>query len=971
MKFELSALCLNRTSSNLLRITYYPFNALLEPFAKLLLFERNALCTFVEQFVKPMKLSRLLLLLIVCTSFSVFGQEMKITGTVYDTTGTKPLLNAMVMAVRMKDSVLLGFTRSDANGLFDLKGIQKDTFSLVFSHPQSDDKTYFIFGNDENMEINIPSVRMPAKSQLIDEVVIYAYKDPIYYKGDTLVYVADSFKVGENAVVEDLLKKLPGIEVDKDGKIKSQGQEITKVLVDGDEFFGSDPTIATKNLGAKGVESVQVYEKENEDGTFGSDEKIKVLDLKLKDDAKKGYFGRISGASDFGLTQGTPFYEGELLLNKFNGSQKISVFALGSNTPRSGFGWGDVNKFGLDNETPGGNRWTGGNQTNTSGIPQTLKAGVYYSDKFGKKRNGKIGFNYSFYNTELDATSASRSQYFLSDTTYYTDDSTRNFTKNQSHNFNVNFETKFDSLTKIYIKPSIRFDFAENDKTDLTDFVGEDGVQSLFTNVRNASKSDGMNFATSVGIERKFMKPKREITADYYINIIDNNTDGNLLSQTTFTANPAFSDTIDQSKKNNNDEIKHSIYADYTEPFGKFIRMTVGYNLTLNTLNQDKSTYDYSSTTSDYTSFRSDLSNVFRTDRIEHRGGVRFLYEKPKHVFYVRLDARNVQIENTNKITGNDINQNVSNFLPIVEYEYKPSMSKRFNARYTTNSVQPSLSDLQPVLDNSNPNRIQIGNQDLKPNYVHNLNINFNTWSALSGRYIWSGIYGSLTDNAFANSTSYDAFGRTISQTINVDGNTNVSLYAGGGFPFFNRKLIIQPSANGSYNHYTNFINSQKNVTDNLAIGLNLEVRLEFDSLEFAIGNAYNYNNPKSSLSSVSNTPYSFQQYYARFSWRLPKGFTIQTDCDYNINGQRADGYNISYFILNAELSKSFLKTENLVLSLIGKDMFNQNVNAQRQVSGNVVVDNRTKIISRYFLLKLTFRFNNNKTKEQDGHGWY
>ena len=198
----------------------------------------------------------------------------------------------------------------------------------------------------------------------------------------------------EGAVVEDLLKKLPGLSVDKDGKITSQGEEIGKVLVDGDEFFGDDPTIATKNLGADGIEQVQVYEKENEDGIGGSDEKIKVLDLKLKDDAKKGYFGRITGASDFALTPigdpaeiGTnPFYEGELLLNKFNGSQKISVFALGTNTPRSSFGWGDMQKFGLENETPSGNRWQPGASNNTSGVPQTLMAGVYFSDKIGKNK---------------------------------------------------------------------------------------------------------------------------------------------------------------------------------------------------------------------------------------------------------------------------------------------------------------------------------------------------------------------------------------------------------------------------------------------------------------------------------------------------------------------------------------------------------------------------------------------------------
>ena len=278
-----------------------------------------------------MKFVRSLFFLVVLLSASFSNaQEMKIQGTVYDSTGTQPLNQAMVMAVRVRDSVLLGFTRSGTDGTFDMKGVQIDTFSLIIEHLGHDPKTYYIFGHDDNKEIIIPSVVMPNKSQELEEVVIYAYKDPIYYKGDTLVYVADSFATAEGAVVEDLLKKLPGIDVDKEGNITSQGQEISKVLVDGDEFFGTDPTIATKNLGADGIEEVQVYEAENEDGIGGNDEKIQVLDLKLKDDAKKGYFGRISGASDFALTPidgeiGTsPFYEGELLLNKFKGSQKNS-----------------------------------------------------------------------------------------------------------------------------------------------------------------------------------------------------------------------------------------------------------------------------------------------------------------------------------------------------------------------------------------------------------------------------------------------------------------------------------------------------------------------------------------------------------------------------------------------------------------------------------------------------------------------
>ena len=167
--------------------------------------------------------------------------------------------NTIAMAVRLKDSLLLGFDRADKDGRFELK-VPMDTFSLIISYPKYDERTYYIVGSPENMEIDIPAIKMYNKAKEIDEMIIYAYKDPIYFKGDTLVYIADSFKVGPNAVVEDLLKKLPGIEVDQDGKIKSQGQEITKVLVDGDEFFGSDPTIATKNLGANAIETVEIYD---------------------------------------------------------------------------------------------------------------------------------------------------------------------------------------------------------------------------------------------------------------------------------------------------------------------------------------------------------------------------------------------------------------------------------------------------------------------------------------------------------------------------------------------------------------------------------------------------------------------------------------------------------------------------------------------------------------------------------------
>jgi hypothetical protein len=921
-------------------------------------------------------------LFLVTTLFSLtaLGQNMMVSGTVHDTSGVRPLPQALVMAIRVKDSLLLGYTRTNSEGKFVLNTFKIDTFALIVTSKGFDDKTYYIFGHDENKVIAIPSVKMPSKSQDLDEVIIYANKNPIYYKGDTLVYVADSFKVGEHAVVEDLLKKLPGLKVDKDGKITSQGKEINQVLVDGDEFFGSDPTIATKNLGANGVKTVEVYEKQDESSGASSDDKIQVLDLRLKEDAKKGYFGRISGASDFALTNlsdkslnAPTFFETELLLNKFSGSQKISIFALSSNTPRSGFGGGDMYKFGLENEG-GGRRNMDGFSVNSGrepvGVPKTLKAGVYYSDKFGKKKNTKLGFNYSYYNTELNSYSSSRSQYFLQDTTYFTNDSTNNRTTNETHNINFNIESKLDSLTNLTIIPRLTLNGAKQTNTDLTDFRSVDEKLTRNTAIENETTSNGYSFNNEVRLNRKFMKPRRELELRYFLTATDDKSDGSLSFLNTYFDNSASNDTTDQSKLNEQSGQTHIGIVTYTEPLTKKIKLETEYTYESGFSTLNKETRNKIGTV--YSELVDSLySNNFDNMRQQNKAGVKLIYESRKHTLSGGAAVRNIVIENQNRVLDTTIFQNVTNVLPNFAYTYKPSQASRFVFRYNTRSDQPAISDLTPVQDNTNPNQIRIGNPNLLPNYVHSTSMFFNTWKALTGRYIWSGMNASLTDRAFSNSIEFSPSGRTEMKTINVDGNYSVILFAGGGLPFFQKKITFSPRVNASAFRNTNFINGQQNVTLTQSLSGALELEFDLDSLEFSVKGDYSYNNPQSSISSVSSMPYSSQEYYGGIQWTLNHGIKIGTEGTYTINSNRAQGFGVNYFIWNAEISKNFLKTGNLNLALRGNDILNQNISAQRDVSGNIITDYKTKIISRYFLVKLTYRFNNNKTKEEDFNGWY
>ncbi|MFM7006232.1 MAG: TonB-dependent receptor [Flavobacteriales bacterium] len=910
----------------------------------------------------------LLLAALLLFSQTYFAQNMKVSGRIVDSSGVAPIKEASIMAIHLRDSVLVRYTRSNSAGEFEMNNLPLDSFQLVIEHSNWTPRSIYLMGSAKKATFELPDIRLYPKVQDVKEVVVSRNRNAMYFSGDTLIFVADSFKVAENAVVEDLLKKLPGIKVEDDGSITSQGKEISQVLVDGDEFFGSDPTIATKNLAAKGVESVQVYEKKNEDAAAGEDDKIQVLDLKLKDEAKRGYFGKASAASDF--NQGAAdqaFYESELLFNKFDKTQKISVFMLASNTPKSSFGFGDMNKFGLDNERDesGLNFWDRDSRGNKSGIPQTLKTGVYYNDRLSEKV--KLGVNYAYYDSRLQANSSSQTQYFLADSSYYTKDSANNQSLSSSHRFNMNLQIDIDSLTKLELKPNVHFDAGEQDNTTVNKFLDNSFAEYLTTNINNRYDSKGVSSNSEAILRRKFAKKDRELEAKYILRYNDNSSEGNLQ---TNTAAVLFDTIINQRKTNDNRSNTQYGTLTFTEPLSKNFILSTEYFIELGAANQARYTYN-ANPTGAFTQVDSLFTNDFVNDRLQQRGTMILTYLYKNHRVSGGLGYRNIQIENFNQFTNLGINQNISNFLPNFSYQFKPSMAKRINIRYSTYSAPPSANDLQPVRDNTNPNRIQEGNPDLKPNYQHQLNFNANVWQAMTGRYIWSGGNATFTQNAFGTNTTFDQFGRTISKTINVDGNMFATIYAGGGYPILNRKLTFEPSMNVSYFRNNNYINNLLNTTSTTTLNGAFAIEVSLDSLELNIGADYTYVNPVTTLSTFANQPYNTQNYFMIGDLRIPKHFRFKWELNYTLNRGRAAEFNRDLFIVDLELQKAFLKTENLIVGLSINDLLNQNINLQRTVNGNMITDNYTRIITRYFMLRVTYKFNNNKTREEDLRMWH
>jgi len=911
---------------------------------------------------------KLFIFILISSNSSILqAQNMSIYGNVIDTLNNTSKKNAVVMLVRLSDSVMIDFKRTDDNGGFYFN-TPMDTVEIILSHHNNDDKVIFFFPSKDRMSLNLNNTILPEKSEMMNEVTIYAYKDPVFFRGDTLVFLADSFKTKANAVVEDLLKKLPGVEVDKNGSITSQGREVNKVLVDGDEFFGSDPTIATKNLGAKSIESVEIYEEENTDSDETADETIQVMDLRLKEDAKKGYFGRVSGGTDF-----NDFYEGELLFNKFNKDFKLSVFSLASNTPRANFGYGDIKKYGLSTDNGNffsdGNRgWWGGNDGyDNSGIPETIKSGVFFSDKIGDKV--KLGMNYTYNQSSLVAKSERNLQYLLSDTTFFVEENNESNQKSDDHLINARIEIQLDSATSLEILPSYSFSNSENYNVLRNTFKSEDEDTISNSIVQQDHSSESFNFNTEIRLKREFKKKDRLLKYAFKYSESENDENQLNLTKNGYVNNNTLNDTVDQRQNFYSGSNNYKSQLLFREPLSKKWSVDIEHLYKLNIGNQDRKTNNRNSINGNYDILASEFSNYFDNLKLTNRAGIYSIYRYKKDRIKIGGYVRNVQLRSFDE-SGDPLTDSLNfwDVLPQVSFRHKFNNSQRLRFNYRTNSRQPSLNQLQPVQNNSNPNKVVQGNPDLRPDYSHQLNLSYNHWKGLTGSYIWSNLSYSRVLNPFSNQVSYDNYGRTISKTINMDSSVNEfsSLNIGGKIPIANSPLGLNIRNFSNYSITNNVIDNLKNTTSTLSQSNEIALEWETDSLFIKIGAEISYSKPTNSLNNIFSQPFITQYFFLDTEIELPWKMTFFSESGYTINTQRADGYNINFLIINFSLEKRFTKNENIILSLEGNDVLNQNIIAQRLIQNNIIIDNKTTIISRYFLLRLTYKFNNNKTKAKD-----
>ena len=916
-----------------------------------------------------MKLTALFFALFIFVSGSQ-GQS-SVIGKVIDTAEKKSLGNSAVLLLQKADSIMVGFDRADQQGLFRLTGVKPGHYLIVISYPKYADYVDELEIKD-SLVMDLHAINMTLRSQLLQAVVVNA-TGSIRIKGDTTEYKADSFKVQPGATVEDLLKKLPGITVDKNGQITAQGEKVKKVLVDGEEFFGDDPTLVTQNLRADMVDKVQVYDKKSDQANFtGIDDgvKDKTINLKIKEDKKNGYFGKL----DAGVgTDG--YYNYQAMINMFKKKKKFAFYGIASNTGKTGLNWQDNNSYGQSfsnnvdyDETQGGFTWTGigdddlsgwNGQYDGHGLPSVLTAGIHYNDKWDDDRQS-MNINYKILKLDVTGNNQSNMQTILPDTTYFTNG--KDIFKNQilRNRLNGMYEVKFDSTSSIKLNVDGGTDHKVTSKQSFSEARSLDSA--LINKIAGNQSSDEMynTFNSNLIWRKKLAKKGRTISFNMREAYKDNSGRGYLFSENDFySGSLSPKQVVDQYKTFENKNLMIDARLAYTEPLSRYSTIGVNYGINIDNNSSDRNSYN-KDTSGKYSVKDSLYSNDYLFNVFTQRTGLTYNYIKKKLRVNIGTDIGFTNYKQEDVLHDNVSNRSFVNWYPSANIAYNFSQQTRLNLYYRGSTEQPTMVQIQPIANNQDPINIYVGNPTLKPQFANNLNLYFNTYSVMSERGIFTGISANFTEDAISTRNYTDSFGRTLIQAVNVNGNYNVNFWMDYNFKWKKPAINIDINPSFGKNRFENIVNGQNNVTLSNTYGLGLWMNKSKEK-KYGIGlsASWNYTHSVSSIQTFIQTDYYTINIRPDIDVFLPLKFQIHTDCDFNIREETvAFNNNTNVAIWNAWIGKKFMKNENLLIKVSANDILNMNIGWQRNVNTNIVSQNTWSTIQRFYMFSVVWNFN-------------
>lgn len=877
-----------------------------------------------------------------------------------------------------KASVLLWYqgerdtikTVSDEEGRFHFNQVRKKKLAVLVTYVGFRPFLNSYDFSQSDGEQQIWDVVMKPGDNTLQNLTLESSK--IQIKEDTVSYVVDSTMYRKNDNVESMLKNLPGVQVDKDGTVTAQGKQVTKVKVNGKEFFGGDVTTATRELNADMVDKIQIIDDYGDQAAFTGikdGDATKTMNIQLRKDKNKGYFGNAT------LGAGTEErYQASLSVNRFNDDQQISLLGNLNNNNASLFNFGSfgggagsmgnmiggmVRSFGIGSGG-GGIASALGNLGVSDGIARTQSLGLNFRDNWGSKVS--VYGSYSFSNRGTNTIREINQQNSFQNQTNTNTRSSNQYEVNENHRFSFNIEYKIDSFNYVKINPGITYRRTNGDYYTINNVFGKTGNKLTDGYIDEFAQYDQPSYSGNILFNHRFRKKGRTLSLNLSAGLSSNDGTDDLVNANTYYINGNSFDTLNQQYiTQNNDNRNYGIRASYTEPLSKKRSLEFNYAHNYQFTGNDRETFlvDPASGSKQFTD---SLSSIYENEYTTNRFGVNFRTNEKKYNYSIGLAVQPATIR-SRSVTGKySYRQDILNYFPVVRFAYNFSRSRSLNINYSGNTTQPSFSQLQPVPDYSNQLYVTIGNPDLRPEFTNSFNMRYNNFDFISGNVFFGNLLFSFTnDKIVTNTIPVGGLGRQETRYLNSNGFYTASGFYNVSKPIRNRKYVFNLGGTLTYNNNVSYLNSEKNIGRNWLFIQRVATDIRIKKwLETTTGVNFTLNSTQYSLKSASLQNLSAQTWTFSHTTRifLPRDFIISYDLDKTLNNGYSETVAVNPFIINATLEKQLFKKKNGSIKLQAFDLLNENISINRQVTANSITDTRTNRLGRYFMLSFIIRLN-------------
>lgn len=883
-----------------------------------------------------------------------------VNGVLRDSTGLS-VIAASVKLISSQDTLQAS---SDVDGNFFFKNVKGDNFKLLITslgfQPLSKS-----FSFDGKNQLNIPTLTMRFESQLLD-VVNVTGGTLVTMKEDTVEYNAKDYKVRPNAMTEELIKKLDGVEVDKDGNVQAQGESVSRVRINGKDFFGGDVKTATKNLPADIIEKIQIVDDYGDQANLTGNktgDPEKVLNITIDEKNNNGNFGQ------FGAGMGTKpedennyRYQVGGMYNSFTGSRQLSVIANMNNNNNQAF---DFNSRGGGARRRRGGGGPGGFSGGGNGLTDSYSLGFNYRKDFNDKWT-TYG-NYSYNHSDNNVVSSLFQQDFFSDSTALSDISSLSNAISNNHRFDWNVEYKPNDKVFVKLSPTLSIGTNNSYSNEINDqrlqFTDEDRSE-IATNIvsTNNSKTNTPNYGLSGLFNYKLSDEGRNIFVNFSVNSGKTKQDQDRITNSinTGSENPD-STYIRQLIDLENKGVNGGSSVSYIEPLTDKSNLEFSYDY--NFANYDNDRFVQNVDQLGNQSYDPLSSNQYDYTFTTHRAGVTYRYRADKIVYQLGATVLPTRLSGRTVLADQDLSfsRNGFYFVPVARFEYKASRTRSFSAEYRGNANEPSFSQLQPITDISNPRSPVTGNPDLAAAFNHTLRMRYRNFDFESGNIFFAMLNANVTQDKITTNriTTVDSIG-LVQETryLNTDGNYNINGFYHYGKPFNNRKYVVTLRGRASFNNNLAYVNNEENEAKNWELnqGLNIQIN-PADWMEIRPGVDFTYNTTKNSLQGANNqdiTTWAASMYGNIF---ITPTLLWNFDVAKTSNSGYSNNVGANPLIINTFLEKQFFKNKNGMLRLQAFDLLNEQVSISRLVTENRISDSRTNRLARYFMLSFTYKF--------------